>query len=368
MARKQLCLLMAVAALAITSIPVLAGCGGGSSSTSSSTAPAPSEEGKGANAEEGAGGAEGKPVKIAFFALALFNSYGVSMEKAAQAAAAENNASVDIFNGEFNPSAQLNQIQDAATSGKYQAFVVAPVDGAAVAPVVNTALQEGIKVVGTYGPIGPDQETLKPQLEGLSSTVAESVPTEGTERGELIVEACETLKTSTCTVALETGPTSASADDPRTEATEAVLAKHPDIEVVWSQPLTEYSAEAGRTNAQNLAQSNPDVDVWATEADEAFEGGLPVIESTGLKNALLIGYGGSKWGVEQVRKGTLWADLGSFPATATAMATKLAIEAARGKTVPPEVPTRTISPLGEKFGAILNKESLEQNPDFKGEY
>jgi ribose transport system substrate-binding protein len=358
---------VAIAVLAITSFVALAGCGGGGSS-SSSTSPAPSGEEKDAKAEEGGSGAEAKPVKIAFFALALFNSYGVSMEKAAEEAAAANNAEIDVFNGEFNPSAQVNQIQDATTSGKYQAFVVAPVDGAAVAPVVNTALQEGITVTATYGPIGPDQETLKPQLEGLSSTVAESVTAEGTDRGEMIVEACESLNTSTCTVALETGPTSASTDDPRTEGTEAVLDKHPDIEIVWSQPLTEYSSEAGRTNAQNLAQSNPDVDVWATEADEAFEGAMPVIESTGLKNAVLVGYGGSKWGVEQVRNGTLFSDLCSFPATETAKATELAIEAARGKTVPAEVPVASISPLGKQFGSVMTKEALEQNPQFKGEY
>jgi ribose transport system substrate-binding protein len=365
--RKQPHLLVAIAVLAIVSIAALAGCGGGSSSSSGSTAPGPSEE-AGAKTEEAGSSAEEKPVKIAFFALALFNSYGVSMEKAAEAAAAENNAEIDVFNGEFNPSTQLNQIQDATTSGKYQAFVVAPVDGAAVAPVVNTALQEGITVTATYGPIGPDQETLKPQVEGLSSTVAESVVDEGAERGKMIVEACETVKSSTCTVALETGPTSASADDPRTEGVEAVLEQHPNIEIVWSQPLVEYSAEAGRTNGQNLAQSNPDVDVWATEADEALEGAMPIIESTGLKNAVLIGYGGSKWGIEQVRNGTFFSDLSSFPATETAKATELAIEAARGKTVPTEVPVKTISPLGAKFGAVVTKEALEQNPEFKGEY
>jgi ribose transport system substrate-binding protein len=364
MVRKQLHLPVAIAVLAIASVVALAGCG----SSSSSTASAPSGQEKGAKTEGGGSDAEGKPVKIAFFALALFNSYGVSMEKAAQAVAAKMNASVDVFNGEFDPSTQVNQIQDATVSGKYQAFVVAPVDGAAVAPAVNSALQKGIKVTAAYGPIGPDQKTLKPQLKGLSSTVAESVTAEGTERGEIIVQACETLKTSTCTVALETGPTTASTDNARTEGTRAVLKKHSNIEVVWSQPLVEYTAAAGRTNAQNLAQSHPDVNVWAAEADEALEGAVPVIKSTGLKNALLIGYGGGKWGVEHVRNGTLFADLGSFPATEVEKATELAIEAARGKTVPTEVLTRTISPLGEKVGAVLTKQALEQNPEFKGEY
>jgi ABC-type sugar transport system substrate-binding protein len=309
-----------------------------------------------------------KPIKVAFFNFTLGNPYGIATAGAAKKAAAAAGSSVEVFDAQYTPATQVNQIQDATVSGKYEAFVIGAIDGAAVAPALMKAIDEGIKVVAWYTPIGKNPSTLDPQIPGLTSTVADPLVDNGIARGELVVKACESLKKATCTVALETGPISGSFEKIRLDSVKSVLEKHPDIKVVATPALAAYSAEAGRTSAQDLAQAHPDLDVFSSGSDDSLRGAMPVIQSGALKNALLIGNGATKWGVSEVKSGRLWADLGAFPATEVAKATTLAIDAARGAKVPAAVPSVSISPLGPDIGLNLTKEALGAHPDFVGEW
>jgi len=345
---------------ALGSVMAVLGSAGALAACGSSDSPA-----SGSSSTTGSGS---KAVKVAFFDFTLANPYGIATADAAKKAAAAAGATIDVFDGGYDPNKQINQIQDATASGKYQAMVIAPIDGAAVAPVAKAAINAGIKVVAWYTPIGKDPGSLDPQVPGLSSTVADPLVSNGTTRGQLIVQACASLKKATCNVVVETGPIAGSFEKIRYEAIKKVLDRHPEIKQVAAPALSAYSSEAGRTTAQDIAQAHSNVDVYSSASDDALRGAMPVIQRSSLKDARLIGNGATKWGVEQTRSGALWADLGAFPATEVSKATALAIASARGQKVPASVPSVTISPLGTKIGLNLTQQALSSHPTFKGEW
>jgi hypothetical protein len=71
-------------------------------------------------------------------------------------------ASIQVFSGEYDQTEQLNQMQDAVTSGNFNAFIVYAIDGNGVIPGVQAALDAGIVVVGADVVIGPDRNSLVP--------------------------------------------------------------------------------------------------------------------------------------------------------------------------------------------------------------
>ena len=78
-------------------------------------------------------------VNIAIFHPVLGNSYTKALTDGAEAVAAELGGTVDIFGADpgFDPVALSNQIQDAITSGKYDAFIIYAADGVSVAADVR---------------------------------------------------------------------------------------------------------------------------------------------------------------------------------------------------------------------------------------
>ena len=108
---------------------ILAACGSSSSSTSSSPA-----------------ASAGKHLSIAYLSFAVENSYA-PMLAAAQAVAADNNATLKVFDANNNPQTQYSQQQDAITSGQYQGIIVQPIFGTGLISLVKQAIAKGIKVV-----------------------------------------------------------------------------------------------------------------------------------------------------------------------------------------------------------------------------
>ena len=63
----------------------------------------------------------GKHLSVAYLSFAVENSYDAPMLAAAQAVAADNNATLKVFDANNNPQTQYPQLQDAINSGQYPA-------------------------------------------------------------------------------------------------------------------------------------------------------------------------------------------------------------------------------------------------------
>jgi ribose transport system substrate-binding protein len=296
--------------------------------------------------DDGGGGASGggqEVEKIAFFGFAGANSFAQATLAGIKEQAAKEGVEVEFFDPNFDSAKQVSQIQNAITTGEFQAFIVQANDGNAVVPVVREAIEEGITVVGEFTPIGTKYDTIEPQVDGLIF-VGEPPTENGTALGEMGVQACEGI--DPCRVAYLEGFKALPLDNARTEAVHAALEKASNVELVASVEGG-YTQESGLKAAQNVLQAHSDVNVMIGSS-QAIAGAEQAVEDAGGE-VKLIGNGGSRQAVSAVKEGRWFATYVGAEKSSGAKAAELAIAAARGEEVPKSFDTRELQePIGTK--------------------
>lgn len=312
--------------------------------------------GGGGSGDDGSGTA-GEPVRIALFGLVRANEYEQARVEGAEAKAAELGATVDYFSAEFDTQEQINQIQDAMTSGRYDAFIIHPNDSNAVVPVVEEAIAEGYVVIAADGPIGPNTRSLEPYPEGLTATVGRTGWSTGTWLGRAVVDACQGI--DPCEVAYLIGAQALTIDQDRYEALEQVIAEHDHIQVVAFQE-GQYRRDLSQEVMQNVFQANPGIDVVVSSGDQMTLGALDAAQDAGIADQIkFIGNGASKQGCEAVQNGTFYATYADIPYTQGEVAVELAVKAVRGEEVPGSVNLEELSPPLPSTGPMITQEALE---------
>lgn len=290
----------------------------------------------------GTGGEE--EVRLAYFSFATANTLAAAQQEAIEKTAAKMNASVKVFDGKGNPETQLNQVETAANTGQYDAFVIFPTDGNALVPAVQQAIGNGIKVVSIFTTIGKDPNDLKPQVPGLTSTVATQIDDSGKQIGQMTIEACKGI--DPCEVAYMPGVSTFFPEVVRQKAFEAAISAAPNIEVVATQN-GDYAPDPAMKATQDILQSKPGLDVIATSGDQMTAGAAQAVKSAGKSDQIaLIGDGASRQAVQAVRAGEWFGSYVILPKTEGELGAQFAIEAARGKEVPPFVRSIDKSPIG----------------------
>jgi ribose transport system substrate-binding protein len=298
-----------------------------------------------------------KPVSVAFFGFAAANGFAQATWAGVQAAGKDLCATTKFFDPNFDSAKQVAQIQDATTSGEYQAFVVQANDGNAVVPPIKDAIAAGIKVVGEFTPIGTDYGSIEPQVSGMSSYVGESIVDNGKGLAELGKMACDKLGVQPCKVAYLQGFKMLPLDNARTDAVLNGLKADANIEVVAS-PEGGYTQATGLKAAQDVLQAHPDVNVLIGSS-QAILGAEQAVKDAGLEGkVMLIGNGAPRQAVAAVKAGRWFAIWADAERDAGYEATKIAIEAARGEQVPTSVDTAKLlpTPLGTKENLPANYE------------
>lgn len=294
----------------------LAACGSSSgSSTSAAASSAPS-------------GAAGKHLNIAYLSFAVENSYDAPMLAAAQAVAADNNATLKVFDANNSPQTQFSQLQDAINSGQYQGIIVQPIFGTGLTSLVKQAIGKGIKVVNMDQILGPDLSTDKPQVPGLSANVT-FVPTEiGTKLGNLVVQACQAHNLNPCKVGYLYDIKASALDVAIHGAFTKAIAAGPGVSVV-AQGQSFFSPTTGLTAVQNMLQATPSLNL-IVGSDQGIEGGaqaLATAHKTG--KVILVGYGASAAALSGVSSGAWYGDVAQAPASEGRLAVVALIKALR---------------------------------------
>ena len=303
---------IALAATAATAL-ALAAC------SSSGTAPASSSS-------------SSKPLSIAYLSFAVENSYDAPMLAAAQAVAADNHATLKVFDANNNPQTQYSQLQDAINSGQYQGIIVQPIFGTGLTGLVKQAIGKGIKVVNMDQILGPNLSTDKPQVAGLSANVT-FVPTEiGTKLGNLVVQACQASHLSPCKVGYLYDIKASALDVAIHGAFAKAIAADPSVKVT-AQGQSFFSPTVGLTAVQNMLQANPSLNL-IVGSDQGIEGGaqaLAAAHKTGT--VILVGYGASAAALQGVASGAWYGDVAQAPSSEGRLAVTAMIKALRdGKT------------------------------------
>lgn len=301
-----------VALLALTLVAVACG-SDDSTDSSATTAPADDssepeeameEEPEEAMEEEPEEAMEEEPAlergKVAYFSYANFNGFSQGIWTGVQAGAADSGIEAEIFDGafDFSGETQAQQIQNATLSGDFDTFVISSNNGAAITPAVEEAIAEGIAVVAVFSPIGPDQLTLDPQVDGLifaGQSVIGSV--EG--QAELIIEACGDR--DPCNVSYLAGDPTLDIDQTRIETFESIFADEPSINLI--EPVAGgYGVESGQAAADAVLLANDDVHVMYGSS-QAVLGAEQAAITAGAEGIAFIGLGSPTQAVDAVKEG-----------------------------------------------------------------
>jgi ribose transport system substrate-binding protein len=289
----------------------VAACGSSGSSTSTSSS----------TTKQAA--ANNKPVRIAYLSFAVANSYDAPMLAAAQTVAHENNATVQVFDANNDPKKQFAQLQNATSSGDFDAIIVQPIFGTGLITGVQDAIAAGKKVVNMDQILGKDLSTDQPQVDGLSGNVV-FVPTEiGTKLGKLVTQACQEKSLDPCKVGYLYDIKASALDVAIKKSFDEAVAGSP-VKIV-AQGESFFTPALGLKATQNMMQAHPDLNL-IVGSDQGIEG---AIQALGKKKITLVGYGGSATGINGVAAGTWYGDVAQLPASEGRLAAQAAIKAVR---------------------------------------
>lgn len=85
--------------------------------------------------------------RVAFFSAGASNNYLQTGIEHAEKVAEEFGWKLDVYDGKFDPLAQLNQVQNAIAQNKYDGFVVEAVDGNQICKVIT---EDAVKKESLY--------------------------------------------------------------------------------------------------------------------------------------------------------------------------------------------------------------------------
>lgn len=324
----RLTALVGAAALTVS----LAACSRPSTNATGATAAAPAD----------------KTLSIGFFGFAKANSFAQATWAYIQEYAAGHNATATFLDSNFDGPTQVNQLQDAVTSKRYDVVIVQANDGTAIVNAVKQAVAAGITVVIEFTPVGGDYSTTQPQVPGTVSIV--DAPTiNGQGMATLGLGACQEAGAKPCKVAFLQGFANYPLDTARTNAAVDAL-KAGGADVV-ANVVGGYTQDSGRAAFQNVLQAHPDVNV-VIGSSQAIEGAAPLAAG---KNIKFVGNGGSQQAYQAVQSGA-WYGVYVIPEKAEgAKAAELGLAKARGQQVPVATDARSLT----TFQALGTKATLQ---------
>jgi ribose transport system substrate-binding protein len=268
-----------------------------------------------------------KHLNIGFFGFAKANSFAQAGWAGVQSYANAHNASATFLDSNFDGPTQVNQLQDAITSKRYDVVIIQANDGTAMVNPVKQAVAAGITVVIEFTPVGGKYDSAQPQIPGTINII--DPPTvNGVGLAKLGLDACKTVTSGTCQVAYLQGFANYPLDTARTNAAADTL-KAGGATVI-SNLVGGYTPDTGRAAMQNLLQSHPDVNV-VIGSSQALEGATPLASG---KKIAFVGNGGSTQAFGFVSGGT-WYGVYDVPEKSDgAKAAELGLNKARGQNVP----------------------------------
>ena len=301
--------------------------------------------------------------KIAFFAASSQNGFNQATFEGVEAMAIELGYEAEIFDGKFDAAHQYSQIEDVLVSGQFAGMVVAPNDSVGIAGAFEQVIAAGVPIATVLFPVGPELNTLEPQVPGITATVASPPVAGATLQAEAVVGFC--ADKDPCNVIILIGAKIFAFDNLRLETFETVLAQHSNIKVLgvgegW------YSPDASLKAAQDMLQAAKDVHVVLSNADQHLVGAEIALEAEGytVADLYLTGGGAAAIAIDAIREGRWDATLAYFPKTMGALAMEQIANAIEGKPVTNAINMDVSGPLQ----AMIDKAVLDANPDFKGEW
>jgi ribose transport system substrate-binding protein len=292
--------------------------------------------------------------------------YGVASLNGAKEEAQKLGVQLDAFDGNNNPQLQSTQIQDAITSHKYKAFWVWGLNDPALTPIIAQAEAAGIKVACadyTWGTLA-QQNTLN-SSPTCASTIGQAIGAEATNLETAMNSACvkQVGASGHCKIAFLPGLANYPTDTVRINSMTAYY-KSKSNYTFTVMPPGNYDQTQSQSVAQTFFSANKKINVFATFGDQMAAGAMTALKLVGGytpgQNIQVIGYGGAKEVVAEVKTGTVYATLGLYPASESVLGIQYLYDVLHGKSVPSVV--NILNP--DTRPAVIDQAFLNSHPNF----
>jgi len=286
----------------IVSVFLLAGCGAEKET-------APSNEGKTeTEAQTSAQTAADNGLsdkEITVIVKNLTGPFFISVSEGAKAAGEELGVKVNVLapvGQEGAGNEEQAQMVEQAIAQQVDALVICPVDSKGIVPAVKKVVDAGIPVVNLNTKIGGTEQ--------LAKTF---VAIENYEVGKSVAQnLCEKMGGDGKLIIIE-GTAGAQTSIDRVQGANDAIKEYPDIEVVASQSAN-YSRADAMNVAQNLLQSNPDVEAIFCCNDEMAMGVVEAIDAAGKTGSILVtGVDANADARQAIKDGKMYATCDSQP-------------------------------------------------------
>jgi len=255
------------------------------------------------------------------------NTYDNANLDGAKAVASADNARVTPFYAGFDPVTQLDQCFEVVESCHYDAIVIIPNDPIGIIPCVEAAADDGVPVVATDLPIGPDLTTVEPQVDGEVGSVLVPASDWGTELASLLVQACDGL--DHCNVVYVAGAFGIAFDDMALDQLAQLSADIPSIQVVATGEAF-YDRGLAQSVVADILAASSDVQVVVGAGDQMAQGAEDAIAALpGHGPIKIIGAGAGAYAIGAVQAGRWYATYMALPRDEGTVGTRIVLRAAR---------------------------------------
>lgn len=259
---------------------------------------------------------------IALVVSTLNNPFFVSMKDGAQKKADELGYNLIVLDSQNNPAKELSNVQDLTVRGT-KLLLINPTDSDAVGNAVIMANKANIPVITL------DRAANKGEVV---SHVASDNVAGGKLAGDFIAEK---LGNDAKVIQLE-GITGTSAARERGEGFKQSMAAHP-FKLLASQPA-DFDRTKGLNVMQNLLTAHPDVQAVFAQNDEMALGALRALRTAGKKDVLIVGFDGTKDGMNAVKGGQMGATVAQQPELIGSVGVETAVKVLKGEKVDANIP------------------------------
>jgi ribose transport system substrate-binding protein len=279
------------------------------------------------------------PYKLAYMQVFPENQFWVTMKEAVEARAAEDGVTVDTF---ALPTAsgvadQVSQMETAVTQ-QYDGIILGTVDAAGIVPGIEAANNAGIPVLSVdTAPAGGDFISLV-QTDNVAAArlAGEYIADQIGGKGKVL-----NLQGD---LANQTGQA-------RNDGLHESLDTYPDIQVIdqsamWQGPL-------GLSITENILTSDPDIVAIFAANDPPALGALQALKAAGRDDVLIVGFDGTKDGLEAVKNGDFGADVLQFPDAMGIIGVDLMVRHLNGEEIPERVDSGSGLATGENVDQYL---------------
>lgn len=258
-----------------------------------------------------------KKLKLGITLYSLKNEFTVRIANAAEKKAEELGAELVVYDGNYDPSTQISQIETMISDG-CDGIILNPQDAEACSPCVDKAVEAGIPIVGV---------NTRVQNDKLTSYVGSQDVT----AGEMEMQNIADLIGGKGKIVIVEGPMGQSAQIERRKGIQNILDKYPDIEVL-AEKTANWSRSEGMTVMENWLQAFDQIDAIVAENDEMALGAKEAAKAAG-KDIPAIGVDGITDALNAVESGDLVASIFQDGAGQGSKAVEVVIDAINGNDV-----------------------------------